>query len=163
MVKTGGHGGFSATEVMVAALVAAVLAIPTLGLLFQSRDAEQRSRFEYLALLAARDEMYQSRVLVALGRKPEEVAHGFRSLTGSALEQLAPVFAGTPEKIDYLSEQERVATSITFEAANPVARRLRVGTLVARWMDPAAVGGPGSKSRRTQMELVFGVVAPPKP
>lgn len=148
---------------MVAVLVAAVLAIPTLGLLFQSRDAEQRSRYEYLAVLAARDEMYQSRVLAALGRTPDQIGHDFKPLTGNILEGLAPVFASAPPQIAFHADQERVEVSLAFEGANPAARRLRVGKLRARWMSAAATSGPNAKSRRTSMDLVFGVVLPHKP
>jgi hypothetical protein len=152
--------GFSAAEVMVAVLVAGVLAIPTLGLMFQSRDAEQRSRYEYLAVLAARDEMYQSRVLAALGRTPDQIRHGFNPLTGSILETL---FASPPPAIAFHADQERVEVALEFEAANPAAKRLRVGKLRARWMSEAVTSGPNAKSRRTSMDLVFGVVLPHKP
>ena len=163
MLRIRAQQGFSATETMVAVLVGAAITIPTLGLLFQSRDAEQRSRFEYLALLAARDEMYQSRVLVALGRKTTEVAHAPKVLAGNSLDALTPVFAGPPPIIDYHDDQSRVATGVEFDDTINQAKRLRVGTITSRWMDPTAASGAANRARRTQMEIVFGVVLPPKP
>src|SRR5438132_1324541 len=74
--------GFTATEVLVAAVAASLLSVLLLVLLFQERDTETRARLEYVTLLAARDEMYEARILTAAGAKPESLDHPFRHLGG---------------------------------------------------------------------------------
>src|SRR5439155_4950594 len=78
--------GMSAVEILIAVMVAAAITIPVLTLVFQERDTEQRSRFEYLALLAARDEMYQARMLAGMGADLTRVTHGARPVKGNPLD-----------------------------------------------------------------------------
>lgn len=155
--------GFSAVEVMVAVMVAATVGLPLITLLMQERDTEQRSRFEYLAILAARDEAYQARALVACG-KPDKVAHGMQPLTKppfstTAFTALEPIFIGTPPAgvAKYSPDQARISTAVTADlptAANPVS----VGVIKARWVDPDLAA---AQKRRTTLDLVFGMMKPP--
>src|SRR5688572_30428397 len=66
----------SAVEILVGVAIFASIAIPILSMLYKSREAEQVSRFQYLALIAARDEMYRARFLIGAGAQPNTVAHG---------------------------------------------------------------------------------------
>jgi hypothetical protein len=145
---------------LVAALVVAAVAIPLLTLLFQERDTEQRSRFEYLAILAARDEMYESRMALAAGALPDALAHDWKPLTGNVLERLAGAAPGLTIDASYSPEQARVATQLKLEPAG--SSRLRVATLDARWMDPqAAAGSEPGRERPSSLQLVFGLLPPP--
>ncbi|MBI4868900.1 MAG: hypothetical protein HY816_18325 [Candidatus Wallbacteria bacterium] len=145
---------------LVAALVAAAVAVPLLTLLFQERDTEQRSRFEYLAVLAARDEMYESRMAVACGAAADSIGHAWRPLTGNVMERLKDAAPDLSVPATYSADQRRVSTKLDLETgANP---RLRVGTLQARWVDPAAGQPSGDKKERpSSLQLVFGVLIPP--
>ncbi|MBI3893494.1 MAG: hypothetical protein HY303_18405 [Candidatus Wallbacteria bacterium] len=153
--------GSFAIEVLVAALVAAAVAVPLLTLLFQERDSEQRSRFEYLAILAARDEMYESRMAVACGAPPDKVAHPWRPLKGNVMERLKDAAPDLALDVSYHPDQARVATQAVMDAAgaNP---RLRSVTLDARWIDPTTgPPSPDKRERPSSLQLIFGVLVPP--
>jgi hypothetical protein len=134
--------GVSAVEVMVAVMVAAAIAIPCLTLLFQERDTEQRSRFEYEALLAARDAMYEARMLIGIGAQPASAARTpARPLTGNPLA--------------------RVTVEITIDGPSATVPRLRPAKVLARWLDPAVASSAGQAGRKSAVELHFGVLRPP--
>lgn len=150
--------GASAVEIMVAVMVAAALGIPMLTLLFQGRDTEQRSRFEYMASLASRDEMYQARVLVACGVDPNQVAHDFRALEGDPLEDLGSVFAGSKPDVQYHASQKRVQTRVEIRGRGPGSQRIHLGKVTAKWLDDAQAA---KDERKTTVEMTFGVLRPP--
>jgi len=149
--------GFSAVEVMVAVMVAATIGIPLLTLVFQERDTEQRSRFEYLALLAARDAAYQARALVACGQTPDSVKRDSAALTGNPLDELKAVWTDAPKLTEYSADQKRVTIEVKIDAA-AAGTRMQVGTVNAGWVDPELAK---SEKRRTSLSLVFPVVRPP--
>jgi hypothetical protein len=151
----------SAVEVMVAVMVAAAIGIPCLQLLFAERDTEQRSRYEYVALLAARDEMYQARMLAALGATPESLAHDFRALEGNPLDGLGQAFIGNKTCSPYYPEQKRISTSLNVDP--PLAGntpRIQLATLTARWLDPSQDPAARGGSQKTTVDVVFGVLKP---
>lgn len=149
------RGAFSAVEVMVAVMVAASIGIPLLTLLFQERDSEQRSRFEYLAILGARDAAYTARALVACGQTPDSVKHGFTALEGNPLESVKAVFPGDRTCTTYAPEQKRVSIEVKIEPPLTPGSRAQMGTVGARWVDPELAK---DAKRRTSIELVFGVL-----
>lgn len=151
--------GFSAVEVMVAVMVAATIGIPMLTLMFQERDSEQRSRFEYLALLAARDAAYEARTLVACGVKPEDAKLANAALEGNPLAVFVDKskFVGTPPDVKYPPEQKRIVRDLAIDTTDAAAR-VFVGKVVTRWVDPELAK---QEKRRTTLELVFGVAKPP--
>lgn len=153
-----GRRGFSAVEVMVAVMVAATVGIPLLTLLMQERDTEQRSRFEYLALIAARDAAFEARALAACG-KVGAAAHDFEALKGSPLKRLAPLFADGkgPTTTEYSSDQARVSLEVKLEAA-PTGGQPQLGTVTARWIDPDLAA---KDRRRSTLSLTFGMMKPP--
>lgn len=153
--------GVSAVEVMIAVMVGVAVTIPVLALLNQERDTEQRSRFEYLAVLAARDEMYQARMLVGLGTDPGQVAHTARKLTGNPLDGLGNLFEGGKPALTYPAEMERVTVELTIDGPSAGTPRVRPAKATARWMDPALAATPGQEGRKTDVELYFGVLRPP--
>lgn len=156
--------GTSAVEVMVAVMVVAAVGIPLMTLLFAERDTEQRSRYEYAALLATRDEMYQTRMLVAIGAVPESIAHDFRPLAGSPLDSLGPAFIGAKGGPVYNAEQARVATQLTINPPAPgPTQRLQIANLAARWVDPQANATRPGGARKSSVDTVFGVLRPPVP
>lgn len=150
--------GFSAVEVMVAVMVAATIGIPLLTLLFQERDSEQRARFEYLAILAARDAAYEARALVACGVPPASVAHGFKALEGNPLDVLKDVFQDDRSSTTYSPEQKRVTLEVKIEAPTTAGSRAQLGTVTTRWVDPELAK---LEKRRTTLEFSFGVLKPP--
>ncbi len=150
--------GSFAAEVLVATLVAAAVIVPLLTLLFQERDTEQRSRFEYAALLAARDEICECRMALAAGARPESLAHDWRPLTGNPFERLSDASPGLAVDVTYAAEQARVATRVTLEPG--AGGRLRLATVTARWLDPETQRTPGGRERPTSLKLVFGLFAP---
>ena len=152
--------GVSAVEVMLAVMVGAAVTIPILALLNQERDTEQRSRYEYLAVLAARDEMYQARMLVGLGTDPAQVSHAPRKLAGNALDGLGNLFEGGKPAATYPPEMERVTVEVAIDAA-AAGSRLRPAKVTARWMDPAIANSPGQAGRKTDVEIYFGCLRPP--
>lgn len=152
------RAGFSATEVMVAVMVAATIGIPLLTLLFQERDSEQRSRFEYLGILAARDAAYSARALVACGEKTDTLNQGAKPLEGNPLEAVKAIFPGDKTCTTYSPEQKRVTLEVKMEAAASTAARAQWGTVTARWVDSELAK---AEKRRTSFELVFGVNRPP--
>jgi type II secretory pathway pseudopilin PulG len=154
--------GFSAVEVMVAVMVAATVGLPLLTLLMQERDTEQRSRFEYLAILAARDAAYTARALVACGAKQNEVMHGMEALTKNPpdkgpFDRLKPVFVGNTPDVKYGPDQSRISTEVKGDFPTPAAP-VSVGVVSARWVDPDLAA---AQKRRTQLDLVFGMSKPP--
>lgn len=151
--------GVSAVEVMVAVMVGAAVTIPILALLNQERDTEQRSRYEYLAVLAARDEMYQARMLVGLGTDPAQVAHAARKVTGNPVDGIGNLYEGAKPGSVYPAEMERVTVELTIDAA--AGSRVRPAKATARWMDPALAATPGQAGRKTDVEVYFGVLRPP--
>lgn len=149
--------GFSATEVMVAVMVAATIGIPLLTLLFQERDSEQRSRFEYLAILAARDAAYTARARVAAGQPLADVNQAATALTGDPCASL-PTKTGPIQTTPYSADQKRITIEVKLDnPATPTARVVS-GVVTARWVDPELAK---SEKRRTSLELVFGVNRPP--
>lgn len=149
--------GFSATEVMVAVMVAATIGIPLLTLLFQERDSEQRSRFEYLAILAARDAAYTARARVAAGQPLADVNQAAAALTGDPCASL-PTRNGPIQTTAYSADQKRITVEVKLDnPATPTARVVS-GVVTARWVDPEVAK---SEKRRTSLELVFGVNRPP--
>lgn len=148
--------GVTAVETALAALVAAVLSVPLLVLLFRERDSGQRTRWEYLALLAAREAMYDARFLAAAGAQPVTLARGFHPLTGSPLESLAPVAFGATTQLRYPPAFERIETSLAVE---PAGFRLHRATVTARWSDPAA--SEPNDARPREVRLVTGLLSPP--
>lgn len=161
MVHLGGNrgcwsrSGLSGVEVVMAALIAALLSIPILALLFQERDTGQRSRFEYGAILAARDEMYETRLLIAAGAVPDELEHGWLPIDGSALDRLAPLVPASDPGYGYHLEQHRIETQLTLE---PRSGTVRVARVLARWLDPTA--SSQEKANRAVVSLVFGFPEP---
>lgn len=153
-----GARGFSAVEVMVAVMVAATIGIPLLTLLFQERDSEQRSRFEYLAILAARDAAYTARALVACGQTPNSAKQDFKALDGNPLESVKAVFPGDRTCTTYAPEQKRVSIEVKIDPPLNASSRVHLSTVNARWVDPELAR---DTKRRTSFELVFGVVKPP--
>lgn len=155
--------GASAVEIMVAVMVAAAIAIPCLTLLFQERDTEQRSRYEYEALLAARDAMYEARMLIGIGAQPASAARTpARPLTGNPLATLGTALeGGTGDVPAYGPEQARVTVEVTIDAASASVPRLRPAKVVARWLDPGVASSPGQAGRKSAVELHFGVLRPP--
>lgn len=153
-----------ATEVLVAALVAAALSVPLLSLAFQERESVQVSRFQYAAVLAARDEMYAVRFAVAAGADPATLQHAWRPLEGDPFTPLAPMATDLGVDVSYPAEQGRIETQLSIEAApgappgSELGRRLRLGTLIARWREPAA---GGVAERPAAVRVVFGVMSPP--
>jgi type II secretory pathway pseudopilin PulG len=153
----GAKRGFSAVEVMVAVMVAAAVGIPLLTLLMQERDTEQRSRFEYLALIAARDEAYESRLMVACG-EAANVKHGVTKLENSPLRRLATLFeGGAPNTCDYGPDQLRVTLETALDDPPP-GSRLQIGTVTARWVDTEL---EKKDKRRASLTLQFGAMKPP--
>lgn len=148
---------FSATEVMVAVMVAATIGIPLLTLLFQERDSEQRSRYEYLALLAARDAAFTARALVACGQPLASASHGPEPLASGALESLKDVMKERT-CTSYSDEQKRITVEVKIDNPANAAARVAVGTVTARWVDPELAK---SQNRRSSMDLTFGVNRPP--
>lgn len=140
-----------------AVMVGAAVTIPILGLLNQERDTEQRSRYEYMAVLAARDEMYQARMLVGLGTDPGQVQHTPRKLTGNPLDGLGNLFEGGKPAVSYPAEMDRVTVEVSIEAA-AAGSRVRPARVTARWMDPAVAATSGKK---TDVDIYFGVLRPP--
>ena len=159
-MRARGPGGSFAIEVLVAALVAAAVAIPMLTLLFQERDTEQRSRFEYLAVLAARDEMYESRMAVLAGGDYASLKHAWVPLTKGPLERLKDAAPGVTIDAKYHPDQARVATQLDIDGA--ATGRLRAVTIGARWSDPqTSAPVPGKKERPTSFQLISSVLLPP--
>ena len=152
--------GVSAVEVMVAVMVGAAVTIPILALLNQERDTEQRSRYEYLAVLATRDEMYQARMLVGLGTDPAQVAHAARKLTGNPVDGLGNLYEGAKPASTYPAEMERVTVELTIDAAT-AGSRVRAAKAKALWMDPALAATPGQAGCKTDVEVYVGVLRPP--
>ena len=155
------HGAFSAVEVMVAVMVAATIGIPLLSLVFQERDTEQRSRFEYLALLAARDAAYQARALVACGQAPDSVKRDPpAALEKNPLLEVKALFPNNdpPALTEYSADQKRVTVQLLLDPAASATARTRVGTVTAAWVDPELAK---QSQRRTSLSLVFGLVRPP--
>lgn len=153
--------GSLAAEVAIGTLIVAAMAIPLLTLLFQERDTEQRSRLEYWAILAARDEVYESRMAVAAGAKPDTLSHDWRPLKDNVLERIKGAAPGVTVDANYHPDQARIATKLTVDQG---PGRLRTATLVARWVDPPTGGGTapsGAKERPTTFQLVFGLLLPP--
>lgn len=140
-----------------AVMVGAAVTIPILGLLNQERDTEQRSRYEYMAVLAARDEMYQARMLVGLGTDPGQVQHTPRKLTGNPLDGLGNLFEGGKPGVSYPAEMDRVSVELSIDAA-AAGSRVRPARVTARWMDPAVAAG---SSKKTDVDIYFGVLRPP--
>lgn len=153
------RSGFSAVEVGVAMLIAAVVGVPMLSLLFQGRDTEQRSRFELLAVLAARDDMYQSRLLVACGAAPASVAKTPQPLDGNPCQGLQPIFRGTLPDVRYYEIQKRVVASVTMKGpVNGASPRIHLAEAEARWNE---VNGVARDGRKASVVLPFGVLVPP--
>lgn len=152
-VKVGrvGKSGLSGAEVIVAALVASLLSVPVLTLLFQERDTGKRSSLEYLAMTAARDEMYETRLLVTAGAALPGLQHDWLPLGGSTLQRLGAMGASLGSAFEYHPGQCRIETKLTFSDG---AGRLRRATLLARWQPDDATG-------RAVTRLVFGVLSPP--
>lgn len=148
--------GFSATEVMVAVMVAATIGIPLLTLLFQERDSEQRSRFEYLAILAARDAAYTARALVASRKTLQEVNQAPTALTGHPLA----AFNFNPSDIptEYSADQKRITVEVKLDNPATPDARVVTGVVIARWVDPELAK---SEKRRTSVEFSFGLTRPP--
>jgi hypothetical protein len=157
--------GTSAVEVLVAVMVCAAIAIPMLTLMQQERDTEQRSRFEYVALLAARDAAFAARALVAAGRmSPDAIGTALDGpLAGHPLDKLGDKFVGTKPGRGYYAEQQRIRIGVQVQPELAGAsKRLRLATVSARWMDPAAIiGNNPAKEKRTVIELVAGILKPP--
>ncbi len=155
--------GVSAVEIMIAVMVCAAITVPMLGLLFQERDTEQRSRFEYVALLAARDEMYQAKFLVGIGAQPASVAHAdARPLKGSPMQGIpGTVFTDPGGLPDYSADQERVKLVTEIDAAPADVPRLHAARTTAAWLDPELAKIPSQQGRKTTVELQFGVLRPP--
>lgn len=155
--------GASAVEIMVAVMVAAAIAIPCLTLLFQERDTEQRSRWEYEALLAARDAMYEARMLIGIGAQPPAAERKpAKKLTGNPLATLGTVLeGGTGDVPAYDAEQARITVEVSIDGPSATVPRLRPATVVARWLDPAVASSPGQAGRKSAVELHFGVLRPP--
>ena len=153
-------GGFSAVEVMVAVMVAATIGIPLLVLLFQERDSEQRSRFEYLAIVAARDAAYQARAVVACGQGVDKAKRDNKALEKNPLEELKEVFLNKnpPTLTEYSADQKRVTVEVKFDPPLNPTTRAQLGTVSARWVDPELAK---QDKRRTSFELTFGVLRPP--
>jgi prepilin-type N-terminal cleavage/methylation domain-containing protein len=151
--------GFSAVEVMVAVMVAASIGIPLLTLMFQERDSEQRSRFEYIALIAARDAAYEARTLVACGVKPEDVKLANAALDGNPLAAFVDKnkYVGNPPDVKYPPEQKRIVRDLAIDTADAAAR-VFLGKVTARWLDAELAK---QDKRRSSLELVFGVAKPP--
>ncbi len=147
-----------AVEVAVSTLIVAAFAIPLMSLLFQERETEQLSRYQYVALVAARDEMYQSRMAVAAGATADSIAHGFEELTGSPLGRIEPMAPGVTLPVTYHKEQSRIETQLVLEP--DTGGRIRLATVEARWIDPANQGN-GSGGRPSSLKIVFGLLTPP--
>jgi hypothetical protein len=156
--------GVSAVEVMVAVMVAAAIAIPCLTLLFQERDTEQRARYEYEALLAARDAMYEARALIAIGATPasaekknpaKPLVQNPLTLLGTALE------GGTGDVPNYEDEQKRFTVEVTIGNPSASVPRIRPAKVVARWLDPNVANSAGQAGRKSSVVLEFGVLRPP--
>ena len=154
--------GMSAVEVMIAVMVAAAITIPILTLLFQERDTEQRSRFEYLALLAARDEMYQARMLIGMGADPKNVAHGLRQVKLNPLDAIGNTFfEGTLPATKYPAEMERVQVEVSIDGSAAGTPHVHPARVHATWLDPDAAKASGQAGRKSDVELQFGVLTPP--
>lgn len=150
--------GFSAVEVTIASAVAALLAVPLLALMWQERDTAQRARFEYLAVIAAREEMYEARLLAALGASPGEIAHeDWQPLEGDVLARLANATDGPRPLAAYRPDQSRIETRLEIAHGSG---RLRNATLQVRWSDPQSAAG--SQKRPSGFLLTFGLLLPPE-
>lgn len=160
----GPHAGVSAVEVVVGAMVAGLLGVVVMSTLFQSRDAEQRSRLQYLALLAARDQVYRARFMIGAGAIRSAVERtNFTRLEGDPLADIAgvsdvPINTVSP----YYPGQKRIAYKLVLET--PAAgERISLGTVTARWVDGAGDGQApaAARERPATLQLTFGVLKPP--
>lgn len=143
-------------EVGIASLAIGLLAVPLLAWLMQARDSEMRARHEYLAILAAREEMYEARFLAGAGARLEDLAHGWQPLTGSLMARLAGVASEAAPPVRYHPEQRRVETRCDLAAGSG---RLRRATIAARWVHPDT--GSKRPARPAEFTLVFGLLTPP--
>jgi len=154
--------GMSAVEVMIAVMVAGAITIPILTLLFQERDTEQRSRFEYLALLAARDEMYQARMLIGMGADPRNVAHAPRQVKGNPMDAVGTTyFEGTPPATKYPDDMQRVQVEVGIDSPSAGTPHVHPARVHATWLDPDAAKATGQAGRKSDVEIQFGVLTPP--
>lgn len=154
--------GVSAVEVLIAVMIGAAVTVPVLALLFQERDTEQRSRFEYLALLIARDEMYQARMLVGMGADPQQVAHTPRKLSGNPLASIGGTFFdGTPPGPVYPDEMLRIASELVIDGPSQGTPHLHPAHVKVTWLDPDLAKSSANVGRKTDLELHFGVLTPP--
>ncbi len=150
--------GVSAVEVVVAAFVAAAIAVPLVALLSQQRDAGQRSRYEYLALLAARDAAYESRFLAAAGLDPAKLEQDWTGLKGSVYARLGETASGLRAKFEYPPEHTRIQTHVAWLSSQG---RQHLGRVRVRWQEPEKVGSAAANSRRpSETDLVFGALRP---
>lgn len=139
-----------------ASFAAALLSVPLLVLMFQERDTGQRSRFEYLALLAAREEMYDARFLAACGATPKPLLeHSWRPQRGGLLARLGPAAASVKSGLEYRPLQSRIETSLSLESGTG---RLRRATVLARWEDPDTKRA--GDTRPDTVRLVIGLLWP---
>ena len=138
-----------------AALIFGLLAVPLVGLLTQERVTTQRSHLYYMALTAAREEMFTARFLAKAGAKPEQIQHGWTPLKGSVFERLKPVTVGTVPDESYRKEQERIQTQFTFL---PGTGPIRLGVLSVRYENKE--GGAGANEKGNAIDLPFGVHFP---
>lgn len=156
--------GMSAVEILMGSAIFAVIAIPILSALNTSREAEQVSRYQYLALLHARDEMYRSRFLIGVGAKFDSIKKNANSpVQGGVMDDLGTTFSadGANALPSYTEEQKRISLEVKYvDGVTAASQRQKLAQVTARWLnDPDGTTNPGE--RPTTVNLVFGVLKPP--
>jgi type II secretory pathway pseudopilin PulG len=144
------------TEALVATLIFAIVAVPLVGLVVTERNTAVKAHLMYQALLAAREEIYDIRFLLAAGTPRARVAHGWKRVSGNAVGRLGGVWSGNRPGLDYTQDQERLETRVSFKPGNG---RLWVGSIEARFSRP---DGRGSSTGAGDpvLALSFGALEP---
>ena len=150
------RAALTAAEVMVTVGLVAALAIPTFGLFLQGRGLAFKSKYAYLAVVAAREEIEDLRVRAhTMAGEPWTLKHEWRAVTGAVVARLADL---DPDRelgaLTYAKDQERVWTML--EVLPPSGPATWPAVLHVRWQEHGETpGGPDEQPGLSRFEFVL--------
>jgi len=146
----------TAAEVMVTVALVAALAIPTFGLFLSGRGLAFKSKYAYLAVVAAREEIEDLRVRAhTMTGEPWLLRHDWQPVTGSPFARLADLEPDRElDAYTYSPDQARVFSKL--DVLPPVGPSSWPAVLSVRWQEHGeAPGSVPDQPGWTRFEFVL--------
>lgn len=174
--KAGGRSrarprGITAPEVLVATAIMAAVLIPTWTLFVSGRGMAVKSKYTYLALMAAREEIDDLRQMSHLSKvDPPALAHDWQPIIGKVMGRLVEPRHGMSEcevepdltPHQYTTDQARVFTRVEVRPSSDPRGEVWRATLWVRWQEHGERFTEASKREKPGLSRFDFVLVRPK-